>query len=806
MTKDKTQEELLLELENTRAKLVEAEETLRAIRSGEVDALVVSGEKGDQVFTLKGAEQPYRILIEEMSEGAVMLAADDSILYCNSGFASMLKTPLEKLMGTGITHYIAPDDEEAFRELLRKGKKGGTGGEITLLSGDGTPVPAHISLNTLQMDDARLVYMVATDLTEQKHRQEELQRARDDLEIRVEERTAQLAKSEQRWATTLASIGDAVISTDTEGRITFMNAEAESLTGWSLAEASTRPVTEIFNIVNEYTRQEVDNPVTRVLLEGGTVGLANHTILVRKDGTEVPIDDSGAPIRDGEGKTMGVVLVFRDITERKRAEELEKEARTYAENIVETVREPLLALDRNLRVISANPAFYTTFRVSQKETENQFIYDLGNRQWDIPRLQELLEDVIPNSNVVQDYEVDHTFLEIGHRTMLLNARRIYQEGIGTQMILLAIEDITERKRAEEALRESEARFRSVLDNSRDVIYRLNVQTGLYEYISPSAETVVGFSPEELMALDTETALSMIHPDDLPAMRAALARLEDTGKGELEYRQLAKNGEYRWISNNMYLIKDSAGRPLYRNGNIRDITQNKLSEKALRKAYDELELRVNDRTAQLKESLEEKEILLREIHHRVKNNMQVISGLLMLQEESSHDENVSGWIKESQNRIDSMALIHEKLYRSESLSKIDFREYVDDLASGLFESYGITESRIRLKVNVENIYMGIDIAIPSGLIINELVSNSLKHAFPADKNGEIEISLNTTGEDMIELIVQDNGVGIPESIDFTRTESLGLHIVNILVENQLHGEITMNKKKGTEFRIRFREMK
>jgi PAS domain S-box-containing protein len=144
-------------------------------------------------------------------------------------------------------------------------------------------------------------------------------------------------------------------------------------------------------------------------------------------------------------------------------------------------------------------------------------------------------------------------------------------------------DITEHKKAEEALQVSEARFRSVLDNSLDVIYRLNVQTSCYEYISPSAEMVVGFSPDELMAQDVETGLAMIHPEDLPAMRAALAHLEDAGKGMAEYRQRTKSGDYRWISNHMSLTMDSTGRPLYRNGNIRDITERKQAEEEHRKS-------------------------------------------------------------------------------------------------------------------------------------------------------------------------------------------------------------------------------
>ncbi|HTY74474.1 MAG TPA: PAS domain S-box protein, partial [Candidatus Nanoarchaeia archaeon] len=133
----------------------------------------------------------------------------------------------------------------------------------------------------------------------------------------LERAQAALRESEQRWATTLSSIGDAVIATDTLSNITFMNAEAENLTGWTLREVSQEPVKTAFNIINEQTRHEVESPIDRVLKEGMIVGLANHTVLVRKDGTELPIDDSGAPIRDREGKTTGVVLIFRDITERK---------------------------------------------------------------------------------------------------------------------------------------------------------------------------------------------------------------------------------------------------------------------------------------------------------------------------------------------------------------------------------------------------------------------------------------------------------------------------------------------------------
>ncbi len=411
-----------------------------------------------------------------------------------------------------------------------------------------------------------------------------------------------LRESEQRWATTLASIGDAVISTDVEGRITFMNAEAEALTGWALAEASAKPVTEVFNIINEHTRRKVDNPVTRVLQEGVIVGLANHTILLRKDGTEVPIDDSGAPIRDGGGKTMGVVLVFRDITEHKQLKQMLIQERDTAKQLLDIAGVIILALDTKgiVTLINGKACEILAYRKEEivgKDWIETFLPERIRNE-----LKASFKKLISGDLEPVEYLENPILTSRGEERIVAWHNSIIRDEKGKIIGTLSSgEDITERKRAEDALRESEARFRSVLDNSRDVIYRLNVQTGRYEYISPSAETVVGFSPDELMALDLETALAMIHPDDLPAMRAVLARLEDTGKGELEYRQRTKNGDYCWISNHMSLVKDSAGRPLYRNGNIRDITVRKRAEEALQKAHDDLELRVQERTVELEKA-------------------------------------------------------------------------------------------------------------------------------------------------------------------------------------------------------------
>jgi len=209
-------------------------------------------------------------------------------------------------------------------------------------------------------------------------------------------------------------------------------------------------------------------------------------------------------------------------------------------------------------------------------------------------------------------------------------------------------------------------------------------------------------------------------------------------------------------------------------------------------------------AKTETSLQEKELLLREIHHRVKNNLQVISSLLSLQSRSSKDEQAIEMAKESQNRIKVMALIHEKLYSSKGFANVEFNDYIKNLVNDLFASYRVSASRISLKMEIEDISLGIDTAIPTGLIINELVTNCLKYAFTKDNDGEIRISLRSLDDGQNELIVSDNGVGIPENLDIKNAESLGLRMITNLTERSLHGNVSIKRSKGTEFRIIFKE--
>jgi two-component sensor histidine kinase len=202
-------------------------------------------------------------------------------------------------------------------------------------------------------------------------------------------------------------------------------------------------------------------------------------------------------------------------------------------------------------------------------------------------------------------------------------------------------------------------------------------------------------------------------------------------------------------------------------------------------------------------LKEKEVLLKEVHHRVKNNMQVISSILNLQSSYIDDENALAILRESQDRIKSMSFVHESLYQSKTLSEVNFAEYIQNITRNLYHSYGRPEGGINLEFNLENVYLNLDTSIPCGLIVNEIVSNSLKYAFVGRPTGTVKIEFSKLDSGKLKLMVSDNGIGLPANFHIENAESLGLQLVTTLV-TQIGGKLGIDVTNGTSFDIVFKE--
>jgi two-component sensor histidine kinase len=206
--------------------------------------------------------------------------------------------------------------------------------------------------------------------------------------------------------------------------------------------------------------------------------------------------------------------------------------------------------------------------------------------------------------------------------------------------------------------------------------------------------------------------------------------------------------------------------------------------------------------QIKAALKEKDVLLREIHHRVKNNLQVIYGLLEMQSSYIKDQQSLDICRSLKNLIITMSLVHKTLYKSKDLSQIDFQDYISDLIKILYESFNVSTDRVALKMNFDDFSFEIKTALPCGLVINELVSNSLKYAFPDNRKGEITISFSSRDKKEFELIVSDNGIGIPEDLDINKAETVGLNMIGFFIKNMLRGKMELKREKGTEIIIKF----
>jgi PAS domain S-box-containing protein len=351
---------------------------------------------------------------------------------------------------------------------------------------------------------------------------------------------------------------------------------------------------------------------------------------------------------------------------------------------------------------------------------------------------------------------------------------------GALHVLSITHDINERRHMEEALRESEGKYRLLIENSHDIIYTLSSE-GIITFLSPSMTALLGYAPSDYTGKSFEI---LIHPDDIhkcSEWMQDIIRTGHMGMDNIEYRVRHTDGSWRWHTSNAMPVRNKNGKITGIQGTGRDITHTK------------------EDAEKIKSLLAEKELILREVHHRIKNNMNSIKLLLLIQADACHDVSTVSALQDAASRIDSMIVLYKSLYEANYFSDLPVKDHIRSLA-GLIISHFPNSRRITLEQDIDEFILNVKILQPLGIIINELLTNIMKYAFPDGAAGVIRLSLKLR-DSKVSLVVQDNGIGIPEPVDFKNFTSFGMELVSMLTE-QLKGNIRIERGNGTKIILEF----
>ncbi len=585
--------------------------------------------------------------------------------------------------------------------------------------------------------------------------------------------------SEEKYRSIFENSMEGIFQSTLEGRYISVNPSFARIGGFDSPEEMINSVSNIKELyVNPKDRAEIIR-----LLKSQEIVNNFETEIRRKDGSIIWIIINVRAVRDEDGKLNFLQGSIIDITQRKHAQETLRRSKERLRLIIDSSHDFIYSYNTQGRFTSANKSLYESMGLSEEEIIGKTHNELGFSPEQCQEWDRLHEEVYRTDNTVTAFS--STIMpdrQIYDYELVLNPLHDNQGNItGISGIT---RNITERKKAEKALKESEKKYRTLFESDPDYTILLDLEGNLLD-VNSAATEIIGQSKEELMGKHFMD-LTIFPPEELDIHASNFSNFSE---GHIvkpyEAQIYDKNGGIRWIEVKLTSIKKD---------NIisyiliisSDITERKRAEN------------------EIKASLREKDVLLKEIHHRVKNNMQIISSLLNLQKQYVEEEEAVNVLVESQNRVKSMAMVHEKLYQSHDLTKINVPEYVKKLIKDLFYSYAIKEDQIRPVIHVDEIILNMETAIPCGLIINELVSNSLKYAFPNGREGVIVVSLKEKN-DKYQLKIGDNGIGLPEGLDFKHTNSLGLQLVNSLA-GQIDGELELECSQGTEFKITFSELK
>jgi len=845
---NRTREELLDEIEQLRFRLDEAEQTLDAIRSGDVDALVVAGPHGDQIFSLTGSERVYRQIIETMNEGALTVSLDGTILFCNQRFCSLLHYPMAALIGRNCADLSPPAQLAQLKVFLDDAQAGPLQQFFHLRVADGGTVPVNIAASMLVTETENSICLVVSDLTaleaqansindmlRQKHtmevQQTELLASNEELrdsqraalnlvkDVEIARRKAEeankelqqeilvraqieekLQESEEQLRTLADSIPNLAWWANGDGYITWYNRRWFEYTG------TTPEQMEGWGWQSVHDPGELPKVMERWQASIATGEPFEMTFPLRgADGVFRPFLTRVIPLKDVTGFVLKWFGTNTDVSELKRAEEAlrqqsesalrlsEQEFRSLAEampQIVWATRPDGWNIYFNQKWVD-----YTGLTMEESYGHGwntPFHPDDKQRAWDAwQRATQHNEQYSLECRLRRADGVYRWWLIRGEPMRGANGEILKWFGTCTDIeeikraetVLHEANALLEQRVAERtaALRESEALYRGI-GESIDYGVWVCAPDGRNTYASESFLNMVGITQEQCSNFGWGNVL---HPDDAERTIAAWQECVRTGgKWDIEHRFRGKDGQWHHVLARGVPVRNEHGEIISWAGINLDITDLKKAEELI------------------KASLAEKEVMLREIHHRVKNNLQVISSLVSLQADTLDDERMRAVFGDVRDRVRAMALVHEKLYQTGDLAHLNFADYAASLLQYLWRSYGAQAEDVRFNLAVAPVALPIEAAVPCGLILNELAGNALKHAFPSGRDGEVAVGLelDPAGGTLC-LRVCDNGVGLPAGLEWRQSRSLGLRLVQMLA-GQLRGKVETGPGPGTEFLVTF----
>ncbi len=584
-------------------------------------------------------------------------------------------------------------------------------------------------------------------------------------------------KSEKRFRYLLDGMNDGVTLTH-QGIITYVNSFMTNMLGFKSSEELIGK--NLLDVMTPQSKNDAKIEINKIQAQSEDVEPSLEIEFIRTDGIKVTTETSTGSI-EFDGKIYGIGI-YKDITDKIRVQKALQRSEERYRTLYSTMNEGLaiheLIYDDNqvsidYKIIDVNPAYEEILGIRKEEVLERKASEVYGTE-NAPYL-DIYSKVVQTGNP-ENFE---TYFELLDKYFSIS---VFSPSKGS--FVTVFEDITHRKKSEIKLKEREEQINAIFNTVISGIILVDTE-GVIDFANQHMTEMFGFKLQELIGmpyldLTTDKVRAAAETNMLNLIKGEIDHVFE----EREYQR--KDGSVFWgnLSKTRILNEDGSLKGLI--GVITDISDSKKDSEAL------------------KDSLKEKDSLLREIHHRVKNNMQIISSLLNLQMQHEDLDETLNVLKESQGRVKTMAMIHEKLYQSPSFTDINFKEYLERLVFDIFYSYGIKTGTIAAVLDIEDILLNIETAIPLGLIVNELVTNSVKYAFPINE-GTISIKLRSQPkENKMELNISDDGIGLPEDLDFKNTDSLGLQLVNSLVD-QLEGKIDLDRKKGTEFKITFKEL-